>query len=324
MLQLSDFKTETNKFAAKAGLNSRIALWLHAVELYALSVHPFWFMVKSASLSTVEDQATYVLDSRCDGRRVKKMNNESSDSHLFLDNLANLLWRDPTPTESGDPWAFSFQGLARVQALTTAASTLSVASSDADDASKKIVVRGLASGIYQTETITLDASDGRTAVTSSLTWDAGEVETVQKQSTFEGTLTVTAQSAAVTVVSIPPNDLAVEAPLIRLMNVPDSVQTLRYYFYQKVRRLTSDYDIPTIPEPWQWEIGMNGVLAMAHYNNQDFQQGQLYEAKMEKGIKKMIDWSRPMGRSSLKTPPVFSGLRSLRFDYDALDNYGTP
>lgn len=324
MLQVADYKTEVNKIAAKAGLNSRIPLWLHVVEQYALSAHPFWFMVNSATLSTVDGQPTYVLDQRCDGRRITKMNNESAETHVCMDNLANLLWRDPVPTDTGDPWAYAFQKLVRVQGITTAASVLRFASSDATDSSKKVVVRGLVSGVYRTEEIMLNAGDGTTPVNSSLTYDAGEVETVQKQSTFAGTLTVTAQSAAVTVSTIAPNDIAIEAPLIRFVNVPSAVQTMRYYFYQKVRRLTSDYDIPTLPEPFQWEVGMNGVLAMAHYNSQDYEQGQLYEGKMERGIKKMVDWSRPMGMSRMKVPPRRGGLRGFNMDYDALDNTGTP
>lgn len=327
MLRLIDFKTEVTKITVKSGVNTRIPLWIHAVENQILSRYPFWFMVESAPLTTVADKAVYVLDSRCDGRRISNFVNESDDGHVCYDHLASMLWKDPTPTETGNAQNFTFMGLAKVQNQPSASSQLSISSNNSEDTGKKIIVRGLVSGIYMTEEVQLDSTNATTAVTTTNSFDADGVESIQKEDVTSGTITVTADSGSTTVVKIPPKDIAIEAPKVRLKYVPSEAQTLKYYFYKKVRRLTNDYDTPTIPEQFQWECLINGVLAIAFYNNQDYQQGQLFESKMEAGIKKLIQWGQPTGVARQKLPPGRMGrgssLRNL-YDYDSLDNYGTP
>lgn len=325
MLQLIDFKTEVNKQTKKAGLNSRIPNWLWAVESRVFSMRPLWFMVASQTLTTVDGQAEYILDSRIDGRRISKMNDETEDAHITLDALATMLWRDPTPTEEGQPYSFAYQGLSRVQDQPDAAGTLSFASDDSSDTNKKVVVVGFSGGIEVTKTYETDGSNGTTSVTTADSFDADGITSIQVESGFAGTLTVTADSGSTTVVSIPPNTYYFEAPKIRFMNVPDSARTLRYYFYKKVKKLSSDYECPTVPEQFQWDICMNGVLSIAFYNNNDFQQGQLFEGKMNDGIRRFIAWCNPTGKSPYKNPPIMPSLRQLaRYDYSEVDAVGTP
>ena len=331
MLQLADFQSEVNKFTVKSGLNARVTMWLHAVEQDVISRHPFWWMVQTASFATVASTATYVLDQRVDGRKISKLNDETQDDHVGLDNLARMLWRDPTPTDAGSPYAYAFEGMAHCRAQPSSASVLTIASDNSADMSKKVVVRGLdSSGIYKTHTITTNGADGTTPVAGAITMQgtSGEdqpVEIIQKESTFAGTLTVTSNSGGVTIVTIPPDDLVFSAPKIRLQSVPDAANTMRYYFYQRVRRLTSVYDTPTVPEQYQWQTLMNGVIAMGHYYNGDFDQGQIFEAKMERGIDKMIADSSAGGGIAFKRPPKRTGgLRTLRLNYDQNDDVGTP
>jgi hypothetical protein len=238
-----------------------------------------------------------------------------------------MLWNDPTPDEGGSPYSYSYQGIAHTSKQPSSASVLTISSSSS---SKAVVVRGVdSSGVYQTETIPTNASDGTTAVNGTTSWAAtsggdSPIEIIQKESTFAGTLTVTSNSAAVTIVTIAPNDLVFSAPKIRMYYQPDAAETIRYYFYQRVRRLTSTYDTPLVPEQYQWSTLMNGTIAMAHYNNGDFDQGQIFEQKMERGIQRMIEDTQPHGQIRFKRVPRAGGLRSLRFNYDQNDNVGTP
>lgn len=280
-------------------------------------------MVENTTLTTIANQATYVLDSRIDGRRISKMNNETDDDHVVLDDLAAMLWSDPTPTEGSSPYSFAFQSISRVVNQPTSASVVTLVSSSSTDVSKVIIINGLnSSGIFITESVSLDGADATTPVVSTNTFL--EVESIVKEGTTAGTITATANAGVVTVVSIGPYDLVYEAPLVRFYLVPDSVITLRYYFYKKVRKMNSVYDIPTIPEQFQWDILMNGVLAFAHNNEKDYSIADKYEAKMEQAIRKMVTWGKPINVGSTKIPPYGERSLKLRFDYDSLDSYGTP
>lgn len=319
MLTLGDMKSEVNKLAVKSGLNSRIPLWAHVVELDIMSRYPFWWRVKSTTLSTVADKYEYTLTPRVDGRRVGKFSNETSDEHLTIQDLADYLWGDPTPTdETGSPYAFTFSGLAKVQNQPSSASQLACVSSSASDTTQKLLIRGVAGGVDVYEEVTLT---GTTPVNSANSYS--EVESIAKSESTTGTITVTSNSAAVTVISLSPQDIAIECLKVRLQNVPDSAETLRYWFFEKARRMASDYDIPMIPEAFQWKTLMYGVLEIAHLNNQDYEQANLYHQRMEGGIIDLIEWSRPHGAAAVnyKCKPPRSSFKGLRFDEDGMVGY---
>lgn len=320
MLQLLDFKNEVLAVAG-SGLNTKVAMYLQVAEQFALSYRPFWFMVGNTTLTLVASQATYVLDRRVDGKRISKMSNETSDGHICLDTLANQLWSDPTPTESGTPYSFSFQGISHVAAQPTSASVLALASDSALDVGKKVIVRGKVGNVYTVEEKALDGTDSTTPVSTTNAWT--EVETIQKESVFTGSLTATSNAGAVTVVALAPTELSMEAPLVRFLHVPSAADTVRYYFYKKVDRLTNDYDTPLTPEQFQWPVLMTGVLALASYAKKDYSQAQMWESKQDKAIRAMSEWADSLGHVKRKYAPN-QRITSLRFDYDALDSYGTP
>jgi len=322
MLNLLDYITESAKMVGMASATTRVPVWLWAVENEILNRHPFWFMVKSNTLTMVDGTATYILDERCDGRRVSKMSDETNDAHVDLTTLANILWSDPTPTEEGDPYAFAYEGMSRVLAQPAAAGTLSIASSSAADVSKYITIRGRVSGLTKTEDKATDAADGTAAVTTTNSWDIGGLELIVKQGVTTGTITIT--RGAVTVASLAPKVLYHEAPIIRMKDVPGAAATMRYYFYQKVRQLTSNYEPPYLPEQFQWSIGMNGVMMVAHAAMKDFEQSRFYEQKMEKGYQQLIDWCKPVGGLTTKTAPAVKIMESLRYNYDQNDSFGIP
>lgn len=325
MLSLLDIKNEVTKQAKKAGITSRVPNWLYAVESHALSGRPYWFMVKKATLTAESGKALYILDSRVDGQRISKFNNITDDFHVTLEDIAQMLWKDPTPDEGGQPYSYAYQGLSRVQDQPDAASKLTLVSSNSNDKGKKVFVAGHVNGIYVEEEVQLDPTDGTSSVQTANTYDADGVETVEIEPGKVGTLTVTADSGATTIVSIPPSVNFIEAPRIRFNYVPDEALELDYYFYQKVQKITSDFKHPIIPEQFHWDICMNGVLAIAYYNNNDFDQARLFEAKMEQGIRRMTNWSNPTGKSPHKSGPNRPLISKFeRFDFDEVDGVGTP
>lgn len=323
MLQLADYKSEVNKTCVASGVNSRVPKWLKAVEDEAFSTRPLWFLVRKQTLTLVVDQEYYVLDERMDGRRAVKFSNSTADGHIHPMKLAELLWADATPTETGDPYAYVLEQMVRVQAFNTTACKVAMATSASGDESKVVVVKGYdSSNIYRTDPVTLDGTDSSTSVNSAITWAIGRIEEVTKQSTFTNSLTVTADAAATTIVTLAPNDKMIEAPKVRFRRIPSAADSVPYYFYMKARELTHDYDSPLIPEQFQWSVGMNGCFYHASIALKDFKQAAMYKGLMDAAIKKMITWAVETPGLRIKEPDIKP--RGLRFDYDSLDAYGTP
>jgi len=324
MLYLSDYQSKAVSVAISSGASVDVPQWLYEVELEAFRRARLWTMVKSTTLTLTADQELHILDGRVDGRALIKFSNTTRDDHMFLVDLAVLLWSDPTPTEGGDPSLVACEGVSRVMAqpTTAAGSKLSFATDASGDEGKKITVSGYDSaGVWQVEEVTLDATDSTTAVESSVTYNDGQVEDIVKQETFTNKLTVTADAAATTVLVLAPNELSFEAPIVRLKDVPDNADSIKYYFYQKPRKLTDSHQRPMLPEDFQWKIGMNGVLELAHLAEKDFEQATYYRNLKEQGIQEMIDWATPGG---VKIKQKGRRRRGLRFDYDANDSHGTP
>jgi hypothetical protein len=67
---------------------------------------------------------------------------------------------------------------------------------------------------------------------------------------------------------IPPGELRIECPRIRLHYVPGEVLTLPYIFYKRPRKLTSDNQIVEIPDS-VIPCFMKGIEYWGHFNNGD-------------------------------------------------------
>ena len=152
----------------------------------------------------------------------------------------------PGTTTSGDPRNYYILGSFGVNAQPSSASALSFAS-DATSDNGSIRINGFVSGVYTTEEVTLN---GTSAVASSNSYTTVErITKIQEDTTnHAGTVTVTSNSAAVTVVKIPfhmdsPTHLWVE-----FYPKPDAAITYTVRAEMNKPNLINDGDWPDIDE----------------------------------------------------------------------------
>lgn len=126
-----------------------------------------------------------------------------------------------------------------------AASVMTVSSSSSSDTNIPITVYGTVSGYPDSETITTDSSNGTTTVNGSKSFDADSITRVTKGSQSIGRITVTSNSANVTVSVIPVGDTIGQTEYLKIsiFPFPDSVIPINVTYYEDPVRLVNDNDM---------------------------------------------------------------------------------
>lgn len=169
-------------------------------------------------------------------------------------------WKESTGSAS----EYMFWGHSQVKTQPTEASVVWVTSSSTSDtgSSYQVVVKGiLASGDVVAELLTLS---GTTPVAGTEEFE--EILSVTKSGEFNGTLTVTANAGATSVVSLSPLEMGKQYRQIYLVQEPEVAETLSYRFYRKPLVLINDYDIPEIPSPYSQILVWDALILFAGYN----------------------------------------------------------
>ncbi len=166
----------------------------------------------------------------------------------------------PDPTETGNPRFYRQWQVEGVSAVLAADDTVNVVSSslnDAGDTDLVISVSGYdTNGIWRTETFTLN---GTTSATGSVTFDAGRPMFVTKLKNTVGSITVSRNTGATTLVILGPTDRVPLFKVVSLYPIPSSAKTLYYEYYTTIPGLHNDSDVPLIPEKWHVVL-IQGVL----------------------------------------------------------------
>jgi hypothetical protein len=194
---------------------------------------------EDASFDTVADTYFYYLDSRV--LYPTSFIDEDNETRLkvYTRDKFNRDYPVPDTTDTGEPRIIVPIKKIWADAQPTAASTLSITSSSASDVTSYYVgVRGISGGKEKTERLTLT---GATPVISSNSYT--EVISITKDATV-GTITATSNSAAVTVVTLLPNETEKQHWKVRLAEkVPDAAYTINYTFYQSPWNFSNDEDL---------------------------------------------------------------------------------
>lgn len=147
-------------------------------------------------------------------------------------------WSDGTLTGSSQYFTINQASQA---AQPTSSSTLSVVSSSASDNTQTIFIKGISSGVEKSETITLGAT---TPVSSSNSYT--RVDQISKSATSVGTVTVTSNSGAVTVATIPPGMMQSLYRIIKFFYIPVTTTSLIVKYKRSPLPMVNDYDYPII------------------------------------------------------------------------------
>lgn len=277
MITLGQLKTEFTSILTSRKVNARLANWVHWVHTDIINSYDFWWNKKQGSLTTVASTAEYCLSTRVNGKQVSWMGNSASRNKEITEVPLEEIYRlDSTPTETGDPIYWAYVGESEVQAVTTVAATVNVVSTSASDSSINVFVQGLVSSAERYEEIALT---GTSTATGTLTFDIDGVASVSLASVCVGSVTV--KHGTVTIAVIPPGQLRVTCPRIRLWRVPGStVLTLPYIYYKNALKPVKDSEIIDLPDS-AMKCLRRGISVIGHEDNgdQDFMQlnDSLYE-----------------------------------------------
>jgi len=265
VITLGTLKTIFTNALANEGVSDLIGDWVYLTEIEILNTtHKYWWNKRKDDFDTVDGTGEYFLSSDVWGKDILWMGDEDIQGKEIVEtDLETIYSYDSTPTDEGEPFLWALVNSPHVQASNTATTSSAVSSSNSD-LSITVTIRGKVSGNHRVETISLNGTTTATP-SSALTWDADSVYEVQLSSVCVGVVTVTIGTS---VAVIPPGELRVECPRIRLYYVPGDARTIPYIYYRRPRKMTADAQIIEMPDSII-PCFMKGIEYWGHFNNGD-------------------------------------------------------
>lgn len=314
MLTYLSLKNEYANVLVNLNIATRLNDWIYWVLVDILSEYDYHWNQKSDTITTASGTAEYFLNMRC-GTILDEMFDETNNNIIYKTDLMKMYREEPTPTETGTPNKWAYVREDEVQGVTTAASVVTLSSSSAADTSIVVVVRGRVSGVDRYEEVTLN---GTNSVATTLSFDAGTIESIVLSGAAVGIVTATATSGTITLAQIPVGYLRVQCPRIRFWYVPGSALTIRYFYQQKAVRPYRDNDIIDIPDV-AFKALRYGIEEIGHINNGDQDYAQAAQGKYAKAKHDLFLWStrylktdeikdyRPNAAFGFRLPDVITG-----------------
>lgn len=169
------------------------------------------------------------------------------------------------PSDTGRTPFFRWAGLMPVADQPSAASVVTIVSTSASDntAGKAITVEGIVSGVRRSESIT---PNGTTPVAGTLSFT--KVLRVTKGADWAGTMTMTSNGGAITLLTLLPTEYGRSYRQLELLRSPTSADTIEYVFFRLPTKLVNDNDIPDIPHPHSMILVWDALLMFAGYNTE--------------------------------------------------------
>jgi hypothetical protein len=195
---------------------------------------------------------------------------------LYFYNVTQTQFLEETPARQLDDFdidfinsvsdtAFRLEGTAAVAAQPSSASVVTLVSTDATDtgSAKAVTIRGETTSGIETETLT---PTGTTPVAGTKSFTT--IINVTVAGVWAGTLTLTSNSAAVTVLRLVAGELGRQHQQMRLLWTPSGGDIIEYQFYRSPSPFSADNDIPDIPFPHSKILVWDALLLMAAYDDQ--------------------------------------------------------
>ena len=172
----------------------------------------------------------------------------SADEFLERHRLENLAYFDPSKFDgTGEVLKFAEAGsVGRTADFSSSAETINVASTSSTDVSLAVRLVGIdANGHQFSESVTTNASDGTTAVTSTNTFS--DFLSVSIDVSHAGKITATGTTSSTVYARVSIDDKTVRYKRVRLLSPPNTANTAFVIYKKFVSELKNDDDIPEIP-----------------------------------------------------------------------------
>ena len=191
------------------------------------------------SFATVDGTQNYALPEDF-GKEIAchDVTNSLQLAHYDLDELYRLYGNDLTTEGSVERYVIYEDA---VKAQPSAASVLALVSDSASDTAVTVLIRGVADGAEDYETVTLT---GTTPVSTTKSYTT--VKAVSKSTESVGKVTITSNAGAVTLAIISREYLKTRYKMIKLHYVPTGVATINIPYIIKPLPLSQNYDYAVI------------------------------------------------------------------------------
>lgn len=222
--------------------------------------HRWSWLRRKTTISTVAAQEEYILARDIDYiASVRRPVYPYKITRMLEDDLEQL---HSNPSTQGAPLIYTDWETIGSQVSLTSADTIKVVSSDADDANDSdlyITIWGKVSGVPVIETVVLT---GTSTATSTNTFDAGQIF-ISKSKDTEGTITITKTTGGATLLILTAQERGAYFKVISFYPIPSSVETITIRYYEGIRPMINDGDVPHLPTRWHHIVRI-GTLAKVY------------------------------------------------------------
>lgn len=270
---------------------TKVEGWINQVYDDILRRYRWPELIKTTTFSATADTEVALLPKDVDN--IIEIHDRVNDRSLFpkMPEYASRTSVDVQDV-SGIPHAYWLEE-DTVAAQPSSASVLTFSSSASGDTTQTCRIWGISGGEVTTESITLS---GTNTVTSGNSYT--RVDRISKSAATSGVITVTSNSAAVTVVTIAQRDITSLQTKIHFIQRPQSALTYNLIYRVKVPLLEFDEDIPI--------IACDLALITGAYAQGLEEQRQFAKAQVEWGkFQANIDWLIAEKEQQRDVVPVF-------------------
>ena len=249
------------------------------------NAYPWTFKRRKATFSTVVSQEDYNLDEEIDQIVVIRQRTTPLKLLYVPDRLFYQLEPDPEGQSTGIPRYYRLWEETGFSTNLAAADTIYVSSSSTSDGSsfRVILVGRNSSGEVVSESLTLN---GTTSVTSSTTWAASGLMQVSKSGQTTGTITVYRTTGATVLSELSPEDRAPRYKRLSLYPIPSSAITLYVEYFERLRYLVNNADVPQMDHKWIWVL-REGALAKAWTYKRNEVAAEIAKGNFDEGLRLM-------------------------------------
>ncbi len=170
---------------------------------------------------------------------------------------------------TGTPTGYRMWTTDMIKAQPSAASVVTISSSDSDDTNIDVTIFGVVSGYPDYETKTTHSDDGTTSVDGSKSFTS--VDRIVKGSSSVGRITATSNSAAVTLAVLPVGDTTagIIYRKVKFYPLASSSTTVNVYYYKDIYRLVNDGDVHELGQEFDEAIILLAVSKINYENNKE-------------------------------------------------------
>lgn len=232
--------------------------------------HTWSWLRRKTTFATVADQESYNLDEEVDRiALIRERTNPRKISYL-PDHLFYKYVPNPEDRGSSVPAIYRLWEETSFSAQPTSAEAINVRStSTADDGATfivRIVGRESTNNLLVTESLTLD---GTTPVVSTNTYAIGGLQFASKSLATTGTISIRGNTSTTTFGLISPSELTTRQKRISFYPIPSSVLTMNLEYFERVRLMVADTDIPQLDVKWNWVLREGALAKMWAYKQNE-------------------------------------------------------